>query len=336
MGNRLGWILAGGLVVVVGGIFLAAAFPSPSPPTRRTLADGMLDMVEFPMTPQAVTGRPMAAAGDAGKFYNQAMEMCRSAAEDIEQMTARADWRELTAGKAELLPAQLQQLAEIAEQVGQGAMRKDMNFVLTYTPKKLEIASDLQAADDLQNLLTPLWLYAAALIGQGQHARAERVYCDALTMGYHFMAERARVSMTLKGAAVQKAACRRLAQLYGQSWPQRGHRAVLVEDYHAAVAELSERYRHKNTIIADLRAVRESPGDVFNIAANDEDRAWRVEGILTLGIVKYAAADRGDKRQVRKLTRKFLASDDPLEAAAAKAVDGFTIEQYRLLSSRAR
>ena len=77
-----------------------------------------------------------------------------------------------------------------------------------------------------------------------------------------------------------------------------------------------------------------NPGDVFNVAENDKDRSWRIQAILSLGIVKFTATKRGDLRRVRKIIDKNVAGDDPLAAAAAKAAKELTARQFNQLGTR--
>ncbi len=77
-----------------------------------------------------------------------------------------------------------------------------------------------------------------------------------------------------------------------------------------------------------MRGVDPHPGDLVNLALHDEDRMFRVEATLRLGIHRYGA-DRGNRRAMNRAIQKAIASDDPLLAEAGRAADAITHEQKR-------
>ena len=70
------------------------------------------------------------------------------------------------------------------------------------------------------------------------------------------------------------------------------------------------------------------PGDLVNIALNDEDRMFRVEATLRLGLHRYGV-DRGNRRAMQRAIDEAKASDDPLLAEAGRAADAFTRDDRR-------
>ena len=73
---------------------------------------------------------------------------------------------------------------------------------------------------------------------------------------------------------------------------------------------------------------------VVAAASGPTHRRVRVQGLLVLGIVKFSAPQRGDVRVAKKLMDRYAASDDPLEAAAAKAARELTREDFRRIGTQ--
>ncbi|MFW6061344.1 MAG: hypothetical protein ACOC93_00900, partial [Planctomycetota bacterium] len=114
---------------------------------------------------------------------------------------------------------------------------------------------------------------------------------------------------------------------------QGGHLNTLsrISDYRTQLRDVSELYRQKR----DALWPQPHPGDTFNIIANDADRAWQVEGLLALGILKFTqAGHEGNSARTEELIQTYLDSDDPHLARAARVADGMTRDilarQYEL------
>ena len=68
---------------------------------------------------------------------------------------------------------------------------------------------------------------------------------------------------------------------------------------------------------------------------NDEDLAWRVQGLLTSGLIRFTAmGSRGDKRRLKRLVDKYSGGDDPYLAAAAKAARDFTRKEFNVIGTK--
>jgi len=72
-------------------------------------------------------------------------------------------------------------------------------------------------------------------------------------------------------------------------------------------------------------------GDLVNIAMNDEDRMFRIEATLRLGIFKHAAGSGGNRSMILRSIDKAIRSDDPMIAQAGQAAEALTLEQKRRL-----
>jgi hypothetical protein len=72
-------------------------------------------------------------------------------------------------------------------------------------------------------------------------------------------------------------------------------------------------------------------GDLVNIAMNDEDRMFRVEATLRLGIFKHAAGSGGNRRMILRSIDQAIDSDDPMISEAGRAAAALTLEEKRRL-----
>jgi len=71
-------------------------------------------------------------------------------------------------------------------------------------------------------------------------------------------------------------------------------------------------------------------GDLVNLAMNDEDRMFRIEATLRLGIFKHAAGG-GNRRMILRSINQAIDRDDPMIAEAGRAAQALTLEQKRRL-----
>jgi len=72
-------------------------------------------------------------------------------------------------------------------------------------------------------------------------------------------------------------------------------------------------------------------GDLVNITVNDEDRMFRIEATLRLGIFKHAAGSGGNRQMILRSIDQAIASDDPMISQAGRAAEALTLEQKRRL-----
>ncbi len=313
MVKKIGWLL--GAIVVVGGAAVLGLFllaPAPSKPTEATLADGAMDLhtVDLPIT--YVLEQAPCEAGNAGDDYSKAIELMRELGEF--SMAGANDFH------------------RAHRHVAIGAMKKQMRFTFVHTPDAFEVGYSYKPAQDLLELYTVLSGMAIASVDQAQFERARKIMQDIFVLGHHMVAERARVDMVRKGLYIQSAAVGGLITLHNRSGRTDKLALSRLKEYQDALADLRDFYDAKTRIVWTLSNV--SPGDIFNIAANDADRSFRVQAILYLGVLRYNALNDGDVRWANKLIERFSDQDDPLIRAAAKAAAELTVEEFRTVATK--
>ncbi len=75
--------------------------------------------------------------------------------------------------------------------------------------------------------------------------------------------------------------------------------------------------------------VRPQIADLIVLATKDPEMTFRLEAVLKLGVMKFNAGGRGNRRVLADAIETLKNDPDPVIAYAAKAADEFTIEQMR-------
>ena len=78
-----------------------------------------------------------------------------------------------------------------------------------------------------------------------------------------------------------------------------------------------------------LRSAKPKVADLVNIARNDEDRTFRIEATLWLGVAKYNPGSRGNKRLIASALEDLRRDPDPLVSEAATWAQDLTLEEMR-------
>jgi hypothetical protein len=104
----------------------------------------------------------------------------------------------------------------------------------------------------------------------------------------------------------------------------------------AAAKELYESYRKqteswnkKEKLVRRIPPL--DPGDLWNLAEHDEDRAWRADGLMWLGVAKWTNASGAQRSAIQKYLESKMASADPLTAQRAKLAAEFKREDVRTM-----
>lgn len=329
MGNKAGWIVAGVLVLGVGAIvaymIIGSMFDdAPSPPTSATTGFGALDFKDTTVPPTQVLGSLPSGAGNAADDYAQAARVYRSNRELCKGIIDKMPTRYKEAPK--LADVDLAVLKQIDQFVAAGAAKAKMDFVFTHTPREFTVGWYYRPGCELMNVGKCLEALAGDYASRKEYAQAEQVLKHMITLGWHMVQERAVACVTWLGQDMQLLALSRLANDVYLPWRGRDDKQIaVVREYAIALDTFGAALTTKLKI---LQVAKPAPGDVFNIIAHDKDRAWRIQGILTLGVLKYVSVQDNDRKHSEKLIEKYCASQDPLEAAAAKAANAF--ERSRL------
>jgi hypothetical protein len=320
MGSKLGWIIAGALVLVVGGVLFSKLVlgPDPSEPTRVSQAPGFLELHRVEMSPAAVVGSEPSRAGNAGEFYAQAVTHYEKNHYHLQPYLSSDD-RELRRPDLDIF----ERLAELA---AQGAQRQNMEYTFIYTPKGFKVGLEYEPAIQLGRVARALSRLGRHYYARGEYDKAEKVFADAFMLGYHMDRERSRTAMATEGMNIQVLAAGDLKKVRAKAGRD-GLRAS-TDEYLSKLGSVRSFYTGK---MRDYWTIKPKAGDAFNMVANDKDRAWRIQALLDLGRVRFGSSNRGDIKHAEELLAQYANDPDPLIAAAAKAARELTVEEFRAI-----
>jgi hypothetical protein len=149
---------------------------------------------------------------------------------------------------------------------------------------------------------------------QNQLDQARQVAEVQFILGWHMMNERARVQMTQLGIEIQRSALNKISNIAQEQ--KKSDQVDTIYAYNTELSSINNLFNIKNRL---LRTITPPAGDVFHIIENDQDRAWRTEAILTLGILKFSnKSHKGNMRALERYLDEYSQSDEPLYRAAAK------------------
>lgn len=336
MGSKTGWILATALVLSVVVILIFVWNPPPSPP-RDTTAPGFLDLKQVDVPLSELIGYTPSGPGNAGADYQKAVQIEIANHDEINHLGDIERLESLAVAKDASSDPAMKIVQQIYDHVAAGAKKKDMRYAFVFTPKDLKFSYRHRAADNLYRVAVAVHLLHMVHLDREEYAEAEKVLQALMVFGMHLFNERALAQISIEGVAVQTCAVQRLLQLYAK-WPEAPrHRLRPLRDCESQLRLISSNFRQKKKILWDNIPANDpvthepiiSPGDVFNVIENDRDRAWRVQGLVTLGALKFRATGRGDVKKTDDLIAQYKTSDDAILAAAAKCADELTVEQFR-------
>lgn len=341
MGNKTGWIIAGFLILAVLGIIIMIVFfPSPTPPTSVTRKRDFMDAVEVEMPVTTVIGAAPSAGGNSGDDYRAAFGVYKTNETAIKAFFEKLYDDEqvgidLSKGRISPPPDVVSALESIGSHVRAGAGKANFEYVFTHTDKKdFDVGYFYQGTFDLGRVSDCMDVLVNYLLGKKQYAQAAQAEKDLLMMGWHMANERVRLHMTLAGLDIQVGALAGLSDVYVNWGDEHRDKIRAINEYKDAVNYTRAVTNEKLEV---FQASSIEPGDIFNIIEKHKDRAFRVQGLLFLGRLRYeVAGSRGDMRYTSKLIDRYAGGKDEYEAAAAKAARAMTKEQWQNLSTRLR
>lgn len=328
MSNKIGWIIAGALVLVLIVIVIfRATGSSPTPPTEATKNNpGLMEYHALTVSPSLFLQGRLEAPGNAGEDYVKAIAMYRANAEALNQELGHID--QISSGTYTPKAANLQIIRDILDILTAAGAKKEMKYTLVLTPKEFIVKRSYKPGDDLARLANLLGLLNSADVMNKNYAAMEKSFQACFTLGWHMMSERARATAMLNGIALQQAGLNDLESLYNV-WQTEAHKQQLagIATYRTELTPLREFTEGKCNIIWKNPP---EPGDLYRIIENDQDRVFRVDALLFLGAVRYTHAKfPADIRKTAVLLDQYEKSADLFEAAAATAAKKLTPEDFR-------
>lgn len=333
MANKIGWILAGVLVAGVGSMIawklLEPARSSLSPNARDP---EFLKLISFTLPLEPLVGFQPLGSGNAGDDYKLAADLYVANKDLIE--SAMSDKKEIARGVGIIGSRTMAIIKQIHAHVSDGARKKQMRYTFVHTPTEFEVGYFYEpAATNLQAVAEVVELLMIHHVGRKEYDQAAKVLKDNFVFGWHLVNERARVDLVMRGLWIQRRAAAGLLTIYSApSGPRDPAKLKTARKYMDEINGVSEDYEHKHKAVWK---VRPQAGDIYLVVEGDEDRAMRVQALLALGVVRYTHRNRsGDVTRTNELLAKYVNSDDPMIAAAAKAARELTRIEFNVVGTR--
>ena len=351
MGLKIGIALAVVLVAVVV-VVMIVALGGGNDVAEATLPEALLREVTVEMPPSDVVAGAAGEAGDAAADCAAAVALVQQHAEEV----ARC-WMQ----RQDLLDGEpvgafhREHFEAIRARVAAAGRKRDMQYLLAEGPDVLSVhyfdhpwleklalrKRDEQGLVAGQVLPKPTLFKALDLLGcyyrgGGDLAEAARAYEALFLLGWHMTHERSVAGMVHLGLRTQSYALRHLHELRAE----RGDTAAAAAAgaYREALRPLAEQYETKYIDIwlriANRKKGGAQPGDIFSVIDHDADRAWRVQCILMLGVLRFTHAKEafaGVQKEVQRRIEQAAREGSTLEQRAARGARQFTEEQWKLL-----
>jgi hypothetical protein len=355
----MGWIVAGIIVVLVGGLIgYVLLFPATSDPTEDTKAPGAMDYQDIAVPITTVIPAEPSGSGNAAEDYQKAVNIVAPLFEKAIEGNpefprtilndAAADigtWLKPEKGEPQNKPVNpegLQLMEKIAAYVAQGATKKEMKYFGPDKLDKMEVTYSIPDAKYFELVSQALSDYAHYHnLVLKKPEEAQKIIFNRFIMGWHMAHDRVYPRFVCTGFEIQARCCTWLADLY-LVWPGHEGQGEKLQTYKTAAMDVVSFFNNKNKymfskFVKEQEADWPNPGDLFNVVQNDKDPCWRVQGIFSLGMLKWHPAldkSKGDPRMRRNLIEEKLKNGTDEEKAAARAADKYTKEDNANLGTK--
>jgi hypothetical protein len=315
LGNRLGWSISGGIVILYAGfvatLFMAAGI---SPPTEIGRDPETFGAISLSPDPQWLMD--MTLQQDAGPIYRKALAAYDEGAyEDFRQNASPA-------------PADAAKLPGM-ELILQAAPCAFMHL-FSMSPETIVNYDNEEPDLDHLGAMGEAGVRAALVFKSEGDAGSAKKYAEAaFSLGAKLYDERLTLREFYTGARVMSGS----AMLMSELEPEKK------DSWSAEVEALKQ-----NTIKAQSlqqaidsvngETIAEHAGDVFVFADKAQEKMWRVQAILALGRMRYNIGEsgrKGDQIGAIRRVRELLADPESCVHAAAKAAYELTSEKYNTI-----
>lgn len=287
------------LVIVISIIMMALGTPDPA--TTAT-ADAYLKIQKPSADLPAVC--PPGEAGDAGTIYQQAFDYYK-------QHQVELNGRRPPAGP----------IQHLRDMLVQAVGRRDVTDGFADQSIPLEPG----ATPDWGNAPTRM----ADLICRGAKEQnsddARQSFLGVWALGQRLFEHNVRLFPRRTGMGAMETAAMYAPVVLGKDSPV----TQAMAKWNTQLLKINDAWQNK---VDGVFKYDPSVGDLLRVAELDEDRTFRLEAVLQMGVVRWTKANnRGDLRAIRNALAGYVHDKDPLIAAAAKAANAMTREQVRAL-----
>ena len=317
-GIIVGAVFAGVVIGIVVKVFL---FPSADGPTRVTQKTGYMEVIEMDMPITKIVPSAPTGSENAAIHYIKAIEVFEANEKPITEAAAAITAGDLTADPN--APQALKALEEILGHVQAGAQQAGMKYLVENTSGPLKVSKHSDDVARLGKAIDMLDMLGDYYAKNDRKEDADKAFGAMFIAGWHMINERSHTHMVMYGMDMQESALDGMSRTIPRDTDPEEARKIRgpMREYIYALNEFSDKYEDKIEVF--LKTPFDA-GDVWNIADNDKDRAWRVQAILAMGMIKFTHLAKGNTSYNNSQIEKFLKSTDPVEKAAAEAAKAYT------------
>lgn len=322
-GNRLGWMISAGIVIVMMGLlFLLQQADTISPPTAFARDAAVLQ----PLPPIAGMSDVLAMTeeGDAADAYRKAIASYKRNTSAYEKFAETIKVDDATMGR---LREGVNAIKEGTRLTRATLFSREPGNIINYD----STSGDLPAIKAVG--------LAAAKVGLLQRdsnpKEALAIFEAVFGLGAKLFNERVTYGEAFAGLELMGSSVGYIGKLSDKLGDK--PRAEAAKAFDAARQEYyTKQFEQMARVLTsvDPNVMGRHVGDVFVVANNSQERMWRVEAIRKLGLVRFAAMTRkrkGDQLGALRAARKFATDPDPIIAAAGKAARDLTSTEFNAI-----
>ena len=322
-GNRLGWIISSGMIVLTAVILLMLTrmdtISSPSNFGRNASNFG-------PLPPIGDVSAVMTfdQPGDAGPLYKRAISAHAS--------NERLFRNFLEARTPKLEKATLNSMAGAFDALKSASKMQSMTL---FAAEPAEVIN----YDSTKGPLPRLKTVGEAAILAALHLRTEdpqeaNALAEAVfSLGYKLFNERVTWQECWAGVELMSKAAAEMSRVAekAKNTERVAQIATFTASKNAFVEATTPTVRALTT--PDAKVMGQYVGDIFVIAESSPERMWRVEAIRKLGVIRYAriaGKRKGDQLGALRAAKKYAEDPDKVIATAGKVASELTLAEFNL------
>jgi hypothetical protein len=308
------------LVIVLVVWFIVSRGNTVGAPTGET-APAVLKKIELKLDlAKLITPPPPEDTGAAAVYLEAVKEMVAIGDDFIAQAKAEPE-----PSKKPVFKSIIDKLEAAADK---GLGKTDLNFesVLPITP-----GPEWKIRDQLYTLGQLAAKNAMSMRADKNKEAAEKSARAALIFGERLFNNGVFVAYKSAGLGVLSEGLAAFEAHYSERFFPDAEKAAAAKQLYADYRSSTERWNKKEVLVRRIGPLSK-PGDLWNLAEHDEDRAWRLDAIMWLGVAKWTEASKGGQRSaIQSYLEKKSLDPDPLVAQRAKAAADFSREDVRTL-----
>lgn len=332
-GNRIGWLLSVGILVMVGMLLFlihqrAQELARPGPVGAAAASFTM----KVPVDPRSVATW-MTREGDAVAIYKRMIDLL-----DENQLVFRSFDAKPGSEDVRKIQGILDLLIEARDLKGPGVFADRPQEMISYDFTRPAVRMHIP------NLRSAAWKLASGHIAAGQNDKARQLHEAIYTLGVKLYEERmvydewaeGRICLSsawylsdLATDPAEKAAFKKVDDQFKDFYYERmeaPHRLVPLIDPDPRQMSNGSTITFRSGLAADLHTWTR---DMIALAQGAGDVMWRTEATLALGRARFKALTKTDQRRAEFVLKQLANDPEPNVRLAAQAALALTEEQER-------